>query len=314
MAGGPVMKSYQQAAIDYLAVRRALGFKLHGHDRLLADFLDHLEASGTTAITCAAALAWATSRPDASPTQWTHRLSVVRGFARHLQCLDPTVEVPPPDLLSRRRYRPASYLYSEGDVIRLLKAAGALRPALRGATYQPLLGLLAVTGMRIGEAIGLDRENVDLQAGVLNIPLTKFRKHRRLPLHPSTCAALRTYVQIRDELCPHSKTPSFFVSTRGTRLLDVTVHHVFRKLLIEIGLQPQPDGSGPKVHSLRHTFAVATVRDWHREGADPTGQMSLLAAYLGHADPAYTYWYLQACPELLGLAAERLERWQESAR
>lgn len=308
------MTDRQQAAIDYLAVRRALGFKLRGHDLLLADFLDHLEASGATTITCAAALAWATSRPDASPTRWAHRLSVVRGFARHLQCLDPTVEVPPPDLLSRRRYHPASYLYSDADIIRLLEAAGALQPALRGATYQSLLGLLAVAGMRIGEAIGLDREDVDLQAGVLTIALTKFRKHRRLPLHESTCGALRTYAQVRDELCPHPKAPSFFVSIRGTRLLDATVHHVFRKLLVEIGLEPQPDGLGPKVHSLRHSFAVATVRDWHRDGADPTGKLSLLAAYLGHADPAYTYWYLQACPELLGLAAERLERWQESPR
>ena len=308
------MTSREQAAIDYLAVRRALGFKLHGHDRLLVDFLDYLEDSDAATITCSAALAWATGRPHASPTQWAQRLSVVRGFARHLQCLDPTVEVPPSDLLSRPRYHPAAYLYSEADITRLLEVAGTLRPALRGATYQPLLGLLSVTGMRIGEAIGLDRENVDLRAGVLHIPLTKFRKHRRLPLHESTCAALRDYAQVRDELCPHPKAPTFFVSIRGTRLLDVTVHHVFRKLLIEIGLEPQPDGTGPKVHGLRHTFAVATVRDWHREGADPTGKLSLLSAYLGHADPAYTYWYLQACPELLGLAAERLERWQERPR
>lgn len=294
MAVGTIMTSYQQAAIDYLTVRRALGFKLRGHDRLLVDFLDRLEDSAATTITCTAALAWATGRPEASPTQWAHRLSVVRGFARHLQCLDPAVEVPPADLLSRRRYHPAAYLYSEADIARLLEVAGTLRPALRGATYQSLLGLLSVTGMRIGEAIGLDREDVDLQTGLLNIPLTKFRKHRRLPLHESTCTALRTYAQVRDELCPHPKAPSFFVSLRGTRLLDVTVHHVFRRLLVEIGLEPQSDGTGPKIHGLRHTFAVATVRDWHRDGADPTGKMSLLAAYLGHADPAYSYWYLNS--------------------
>lgn len=308
------MTVWKEAAIDYLAVRRALGFKLHGHDRLLVDFLDFLEDSGTATMTCAAALAWATRRPGASPTQWAHRLSVVRGFARHLQCLDPAVEIPPPDLLRRRRYHPATYLYSEADITGLLEVAGTLRPALRGATYRPLLGLLSVTGMRIGEAIGLDRENVDLRAGVLDIPLTKFRKHRRLPLHETTSAALSAYAQVRDQLCPHPKTPSFFVSTHGTRLLDATVHHVFRKLLIEIGLKPRPDGTGPKIHGLRHGFAVATVRDWHREGADPTGKLSLLSAYLGHADPAYTYWYLHACPELLGLAAERLQRWQDLPR
>jgi len=226
----------------------------------------------------------------------------------------PPLRSRPSDLLSRRRYHPSAYLYSEADVTRLLEVAATIRPALRGATYQTLLGLLTVTGMRIGEAIGLDRDNVNLQAGVLHIPLTKFRKHRRLPLHDSTCAALRAYAQLRDELCPHPRAPSFFVSTRGTRLLDVTVHHVFRKLLADTGLEPQPGGAGPKVHGLRHSFAVATVRDWHRDGADPTGKLSLLSAYLGHANPAYTYWYLQACPELLGLAAERLERWQEQQR
>ena len=167
--------------------------------------------------------------------------------------------------------------------------------------------------MRIGEAIGLDRENVDLRAGVLHIPLTKFRKHRRLPLHESTCAALRDYAQVRDELCPHPKAPTFFVSIHGTRLLDVTVHHVFRKLLIEIGLEPQPDGTGPKVHGLRHTFAVATVRDWHREGADPTGKLSLLSAYVampirptptGICKPAPNCWgWPQSAGAVAGAAA-----------
>jgi integrase/recombinase XerD len=246
------MTSRRQAAIDYMAVRRALGFKLHGHDGLLADFLDYLERSDARAVTSAAALAWATGRPHASPAQWAHRLSVVRGFARHLQCLDSSVEVPPSDLLGRRRYRPSSHLYSEADITRLLEVAATLRPALRGATYQTLLGLLSVTGMRIGEAIQLDRDNVDLQAGVVHIPLTKFRKHRRLPLHDSTRGALHGYAQVRDELCPQPKAPSFFVSTRGTRLLDATVHHVFRKLIADVGLEPQPGAAGPRVHGLRH--------------------------------------------------------------
>jgi integrase/recombinase XerD len=308
------MTEWRQAASDYLTVRRALGFKLRGHDRLLADFLDHLEQSATTEFTSIAALAWATGRPAASPTQWAHRLSVVRGFARHLHCIDPTVEVPPPDLLSRRRYRPAAHLYSQPDITALLEAVGALRPALRGATHQALFGLIAVTGMRLGEAIGLDRDHVDLATGVVHIPLTKFRKHRRLPLHESTRVALREYTKIRDALCPQPKAASFFVSTRGTRLLDATVHHVFRQLIIDIGLTPQAGTAGPKVHGLRHSFAVATVQDWHRVGTDPAGKLSLLSAYLGHANPAYTYWYLQACPELLGLAADRLERWEGQQR
>jgi integrase len=300
----------RQAATEYLAVRRALGFKLRGHDRLLGDFLDHIELSGATTITVGAALAWATAPADVSPVRWAQRLSAVRGFTRHLQCLDPSIEVPPTDLLACRRERPTPFLYSENDTVRLVQAAATLKPALRGATHEAFFGLLAVTGMRVGEAIQLDRADVDLGARVVQIDQAKFRKHRRLPLHGSTVAALRDYIEVRDELCPNPKVPSFFVSTRGTRLLDVCVHGVFRKLVESLGLQPQSGAGCPQVHGLRHSFAVATVRDWHEQGADPAGKLSLLSAYLGHADPAYTYWYLQACPELLGLAAERLERWE----
>ena len=308
------MSRLHQAAAEYLAVRRALGFKLRGHDRLLADFLDELERSGAGSVTVSAALAWATAPGDVSAVRWSQRLSVVRGFARHLQCLDPATEVPPADALACRRQRKTAYLYSEDEIARLVQAAAAVRPALRGATHEAFFGLLAVTGMRIGEAIGLDRGDVDLDAGVIQIDQAKFRKHRRLPLHPSTVAALSHYAEVRDHLCPIPKVPSFFVSTRGTRLIDVCVHSVFNKLVDAAGLEPQPGAGPPRVHGLRHSFAVATVRDWHRQGAEPVGKMSLLSAFLGHVDPAYTYWYLQACPELLGLAAERLDRWETERR
>ena len=308
------MSALRYAAAEYLAVRRALGFKLRGHDRLLNDFIDHLDACGATTITVAGAVAWATARPNVSPVRWSQRLSVVRGFARHLRCLYPSTEVPPEDLLAYRRHRPTPHLYSTDDIGRLVRAAAVLRPTLRGVTYEAFFGLLAVTGMRVGEAIGLDRGDVDLRCGVLEIRQAKFGKHRRVPLHDSTVAALRRCAEIRDELCPTPKAVSFFVSTRGTRLLDVVVHGVFRKLVETVGLQPQPGAGAPQVHGLRHSFAVATVRDWHRDGADPTGKLSVLSAFLGHADPAYTYWYLQACPELLGLAVERLERWEQERR
>lgn len=304
------MSDLRRAADEYLALRRALGFKLRGHDRLLADFLDHLEQSGTTTITLATAVAWATALAGVTPVRWSQRLCVVRGFARHVRCIDPATEIPPDDLLACHRPRPTPFLYSEADIARLVGAAATLRPALRGATHEAFFGLLAVTGMRIGEAIALDRKDVDLHGGIVEINEAKFRKHRRLPLHGSTAAALRNYANVRDDLCPRPRCPSFFVSTRGTRLLDVGVHQVFRKLVVPLELGPQP-GAGPgRVHGLRHSFAVATLRDWHRQGADPVGKLSLLSAYLGHANPAYTYWYLQACPELLGLAAERLERWE----
>jgi integrase/recombinase XerD len=308
------MNRLRQAAREYVAIRRSLGFKLRGHDRLLDDFLDHLEASGASAVSVAAALSWATSRTDVSLVRRSQRLSVVRGFARYLQCLDPDTEVPPPDLLACRRERRTPYLYSGADIARLLGAAATLRPELRAATYAAYFGLLAVTGMRMGEAIGLDRADVDLGAGLVMIDEAKFRKHRRLPLHGSAVAALVHYAEVRDQLCPTPRAPAFFLSTRGTRLLAVCVHETFNKLIGVVGLDPGPGTERARVHDLRHTFAVATVRDWHRQGADPTGRISVLSAYLGHADPAYTYWYLQACPELLGLAAERLERWEGGRR
>jgi integrase/recombinase XerD len=314
MAAGATMNRLRQAAQEYLAVRRALGFKLRGHDRLLTDFLDHLDGCGATSITVGVAVAWATAPADVSPVRWSQRLSVVRGFARHLHCLDPLTEVPPDDVLACRRRRPTPYLYSEHDIALLVRAATDLRPLLRAATYEAFFGLLAVTGMRVGEAIALDDGDVNLHAGVVEIKEAKFRKHRRLPLHHSTVAALRQYTHARDELCPSPKDTSFFVSMRGTRLLHVGVHGVFRTLVAAVGLEPQPDAGPPRVHGLRHSFAVATVRDWHRHDTDPTGKLSLLSAYLGHSDPAYTYWYLQACPELLGLAAERLDVWERARR
>jgi integrase/recombinase XerD len=193
-------------------------------------------------------------------------------------------------------------------------AAALLRPALRGATYEALFGLLSCTGLRVGEAIALDRGDVDLRAGVLEINDAKFRKHRRVPLHPSAVAALRHYAELRDRLCPRPRDPSFFVSTRGTRLLYVCVNEVIRSLVEEIGLTAQPRASRPKIHGLRHSFAMASVQDFHRSGGDPEGKLPLLSAYMGHSDIAWTYWYLQASPELLGLAAKRLERFEEGRR
>ena len=308
------MNELRQQATDYLHIRRALGFKLRGHDRLLEDFIDYLERAGSTTITAEAAVAWATSLAGVSLVRWSQRLCVVRGFARHLHAVDPCVEVPSVDLLVYSRRRPVPYLYSQADLDGLVKAAGALKPVLRAATHEALFGLLATTGMRVGETIGLDRDDVDLDAGVLDINDAKFGKHRRLPLHPSTVAALRRYAAVRDELCPTPKVKSFFVSTRGTRLLDVCVHGVFRKIVDSLGLDPQPGAGCPQIHGMRHSFAVATLRDWYRSEADVSGRLPVLSAYLGHSQPASTYWYLQACPELLGLAAERLQRFESGPR
>ena len=197
----------RQAAADYLAIRRGLGFKLQGYDRLLADFLGYLERSGASTITVQSAVAWATAPAGASAGRWSDRLGAVRGLARYLHGIDSSVEVPPVELIACRRQRRTPYLYSPSDITRLVGAAASLRPALRGATYEALFGLLSCTGMRVGEMIALDRGDVDLRAGVLEINDAKFRKHRRLPLHGSTVAALRRYAEVRDRLLPQTQGP-----------------------------------------------------------------------------------------------------------
>lgn len=296
-----------QRVQDYLRVRRALGYKLVDHGRLLPDFVDDLERSGASTVTTEAALAWATKPQGVQPYRWKQRLSVVRGFARYLQTLDPATQVPPSDLLAYRRQRPCPYLFSNAEIAGLLAAADALNHPLRAVTHRTLFGLLAATGMRIGEALRLDREDVDLDAARLDIHKTKFNKSRRLPLHASTVTALDGYARDRDRLLPGPVQPSFFVSTIGTRVAARRARAVFAGLIDDVGLQPRFGSGRPRIHDLRHSFAVATLIDWYRSGVDVAARMPLLSAYLGHASPASTYWYLQAAPELLVLAAGRLE-------
>jgi integrase/recombinase XerD len=301
------MSQVRQAVDDYLSIRRGQGFKLRGHDRLLKDFLDYLDTAGTPVLSTEVALAWATSNPDVQQTRHQQRLTVVRGFAAYLHVMDASVPVPPANLLACRRRRRVPYLYSPGEILALVNAAGSLRPVLRGHTYRTLFALLATTGMRVGEGIGLDRGDVDLERGLLLIRQAKFNKSRQLPLHASSVAALRQYADQRDRICPSPKTASFFVSTVGTRVLYHSANTAFAVMLTRTGLQARSGSGRPRIHDLRHSFAVATLRGWYQAGDDVAAKAPLLSAYLGHVSPVSTYWYLQADPELLALAAARLE-------
>jgi integrase/recombinase XerD len=210
------MTALHDAVADYLTIRRALGFKLVEHERLLNDFAVFLEQTGASTITTELAVAWAV-RSRGTEGWKAARLSVIRGFAGYLRTIDPATEIPPTGILLHRKHYTIPYLYSDQEIARLLAAAAGLTPRLRAATHYTLIGLLAVSGMRIGEALRLDRDDVDLDAGVLTIRLTKFGKTRQLPLHASTITALARYDQRRDALYPKSNAPSFFVSTRGNR-------------------------------------------------------------------------------------------------
>lgn len=303
------MSDLAQSLEDYLAVRRAVGFTLKTEGRMLADFVRYAERAGVRVVTIEVALAWA-RLPEQGSAHWlARRLRMVRGFARHLNALDPRTEVPPVDLLVGCHRRPNPHLYSDAETTALLCATDGLRPPLRAATLHAFIGLLAVSGVRVGEAMRIDRGDVNWVDRMLLVHDSKNGGTRLLPLHPSTIEALRDYSSVRDRLCQHPSAPSLFLSTRGTRLAHSTIYPAFRELLQTAGLEPASSVGvrRPRMHDFRHTLAVATLLGWYRDGGDVAARLPLLSAYLGHTNPAATYWYLSAAPELLALAAERLD-------
>jgi integrase len=302
------MNSLRQSLIDYLSVRRALGYKLARDEKLLAQFLTYLEELGQQCVSTETAFAWATLPTGVHRSWWSYRLSIIRGFATHLRTIDPATEVPPVDLLPWRPCRATPYLYSEEEVTALVTATATLRTPHRAATYRTLIGLLAVTGMRVGEAIALDRGDFDSINGLLIVRNGKFGKSRELPLHPSTADVLRRYLRRRDRPQSAPSIPALFASTAATRLLYCNVQWTFGRLARHAGLKPRSASCRPRIHDLRHGFAISTILDGYRNGGDPGTRIPLLSTYLGHVDPASTYWYLTAAPELLALAGNRLER------
>ena len=300
------MSNLRQALVDYLTMRRALGYKMDKAERLLGQFTAFAEERGETHVRTETALTWAT-RPAGADVIWTsRRLAEVRLFARHLRTLDPRTEVPPADLLPARGRRATPYLYTPQEVADLMRATGHLRGSHVQATYRTLIGLLAATGMRIGEAIGLDRHDFDAAHGMVTIRHGKFDKARALPLHPTTVAALDDYLG-RDDRPRPAGMPTLLISSTGKRLRYTAVQPIFHKLLHHCGIAQHSATCRPRIHDLRHSFAVSTIVDDYRSGA-PGCRLAILSTYLGHADPGGTYWYLSAAPELLGLAGERLER------
>ena len=302
------MSPLRQALADYLAVRRVLGYRLVRAEKLLAQFLTDVEVRGEEHLTTATAVAWATVSPGAHRSWAATRLSIVRRFAIYLQGIDPATEVPARDLLPGQSCRATPYLYSDADIAALMAAAGSLRTPHRVATYRTLIALLAVSGMRVGEAIGLDCGDFDPVNGLLTIRNGKFGKSREVPLHPSTVTALGVYLGRDDRARRSPHSPALFVSMAGTRLLYTNVQPTFHKLAGQAGLLPRSAMCRPRLHDIRHAFAVRTILDSYRGGGDPPARLALLSTYLGHVDPGQTYWYLSAAPELLQLAGERLER------
>jgi len=299
-----------QAALDkYLNIRRALGFKLRDEGTALPHFLLFLDKKGASFITTDLALQWATLPENVLPAHWARRLTMVRIFAQFHSVVDPRTEIPPQGLLPFRYRRKPPYIYDDGEISRFLEASSHLQSAigLRASTYSTLFGLLAVTGMRVSEPIALNRRDVDLLRGILTVRLTKFGKSRLIPVHLSTVEKLAEYSRLRDRFFSSPRCPSFFVSEQGTRLTHWSVRWTFVKLSREIGLRGPHDSHGPRLHDLRHTFAVKTLLRWYQTGVDVERHMPELAAFLGHTHVNDTYWYISAVPELLRLASKRLD-------
>lgn len=295
------MTALESALADYLAVRRALGYKLATDGHQLAAFVAHLDALAVDTVTVAVALEWAAATPQGGGG--SRRLAMVRGFARYLQAIDPAHEVPPTRLLSGRSARPIPFLYSDDDIATLMAAARALTPAGWGATVEVIIGLLWATGMRIGEVLRLDVDDLDVDTQALTVHLAKFGRSRLVPITPSTTRALSAY---RAGLPATPTNPAMFVTPAGRRVRYQRFNLAFVALVDEAGITTTA-GKRPRAHDARHSFAVRTLTGWYRDGLDVHALLPRLSTYLGHVEPASTYWYLTAAPELMALAADRLE-------
>ena len=313
------MSTLRDAIESYLALRRGLGSKLRDPARHLRHFAEFLEREAATVVTTELALRWATAAANVTPATWAQRLGDVRRFATWLSATDPRTEVPPQGLLPYRYLRRPPYIYSDTEVERIVREATRLPSSLglRALTYSTLFGLLASTRLRLGEAVALDRDDVDIRAGVLAIRHAKFGKSRFVPVHDSTSKALRRYARQRDSLVANPTSPAFLLAEGGTRVTQDSARYNFVVVSRAIGLR-QPGhgkqyGHGPRLHDMRHRLAASTLVRWYREGRDVERELPKLSTYLGHVHVADTYWYIEAVPELLQLATERATSPREDA-
>ncbi len=304
------MTTMREALRDYLAMRRALGFKLVSDGTGLLSFVAFLEQAQAEYISTAFALAWAQIPTSVQPARWAARLGFVRGFARYCSAIDPRTEIPPVSLLPFEYQRRAPYFFSDNDIEALLLAALALpaKDGMANHTYHCLLGLLSVTGLRISEAVNLTLDDVDLVDGILTIRSSKFGKSRMVPLHFSTVTVLADYRERRGRFLADRQVPHWFVNRRGVQVRCDTVDGMFRRLANGLGLVGEKGQRHPRLHDLRHRFAMKTLVRWYDDGQDIERRLPVLSAYLGHVEVRDTYWYLSAWPPLLAAAKDRLER------
>lgn len=310
-----------QRAEAFLAERRRLGFQARTTGYALlscARFMDRQHPKGPLTIERMTDWARRDKQQRRTSETWARRLKLLRPFARWLRQFEPRTEVPDESFFGAVPGRVAPHVYRESEIVELLAAARGLRPkgGLRPTTYETLFGLIASAGLRVSEALALRDRDVDLAAGTLTVRQTKFAKSRQLPLHPSTVEALARYRRLRRRCVPSSAEITFFAGTRGVRLGHALgqrqVHRVFIDLRNELGWINRGAHDAPRIHDLRHSFAVRRVMLWYRQGIDIDQMMLSLCTYLGHAKISNTYWYLSGVPELMALAGTKFERFAEA--
>ena len=304
------MSRLRDALVKYLEVRRAFGTQLREAAVSLGHFVDVLDRDGTEVITTQLAQRWAEEPQGVQRATWARRLTAVRQFAAWLSAFDPRMEIPPRGLITARHRRQKPHIFTEQEIEHLMVEAARLPSprGLRALTQTTIIGLLAATGLRPGEALALQRSEGDLQNGILVIRQTKFGKSRFVPIEASTLTALAHYVERRDTLCPRRHSEAFFLSERGTSVKLHAVRRTFAKISRTIGIRApaavRRSGRGPRLQDFRHTFATRRLLEWYRDGVDVEREMPRLATYLGHVTVSHTYWYIEAIPELLQLATE----------
>ena len=300
------MKSPQTILTDYLAMRRSLGFKLQKHEPVLREFLRFFATQKASYLTAELALQWARKPQHTDPAWWTTRLSILRGFATYWKTVDARTEIPYRHVLIREYKRPTPFIYTDQQIIQILDSTRQLS-SKDNLTYWALFGLLRVTGMRVGEALALNNADVDLNEGTITVQNAKLNTSRLLSLHSTTQAALKQYVTKRNRQFTCRRDTPFFVTRNAGRPLYTTVRQTYRRVLFDLGIRKPGQHKGPRIHDLRHTFAVRSLVSFYEQGQDIDARIHALSTYLGHTSLSRTYWYLTAIPELMGLALSRLE-------
>jgi integrase len=302
------IEKIRQGVEEYLTIRQSLGFRLDHPKRMLRNFVSFLEQEDSSYISTDLIVKWANLPKNTQLFTRAARFSIIRKFIEYWHNFDSSAEVPPKDLLIYSYRRKPPYIYTDEEVSRLLLACKKLtsKIGLRKHTYQVFFGLIACTGLRRSEVIILDKEHIDFDRSIITIKNSKFNRSRMVPIHSTVLKHLIEYNQHRDQLFPILKTNAFFVSEKGLRLNRSAIRDTFLEISQIIGIRNQSDRCGPRIHDLRHRFAVKTIIKWYKSGINVDQRMPILSTYLGHIDPRYTYWYLSNIPELMNLALSRL--------